>query len=236
MPGKMRSCRHVAIRGICCRDPAKEIAKDALAPLDGPRRDTEQFSMATTFPVELGIDPAIWDDKVRSFVHAVHERREHLVRVARRFTPCREEAEDIVQEALLRAYRSLPRFRGDAKMSTWLQTIVQNAAHEWLRGQKGRVLVPLECGTEDGSMPLNVPDSRRTPEESCEAAERSRILHRELGKLSTGCRRAVELCVFDEMKQRTAAKKLNVSVVAIKARIFTAKRLLRDAIKAGNRD
>lgn len=192
--------------------------------------------MATTFPVELEIDPAIWDDKVSSFVQTVQQRREHLVRVARRFTPSGEEAEDIVQEALLRAYRSLPRFRGEAKMSTWLQTIVQNAAHEWLRGQKGRVLLPLECKTEEGSVPLNLPDPSRTPEENCAAAERSRILSRELGKLSTGCQRAVELCVFDEMKQRTAAKKLNVSVVAIKARIFTAKRLLRKALKAGTRE
>jgi RNA polymerase sigma-70 factor, ECF subfamily len=189
--------------------------------------------MATIFPVELEIDPAIWDDRVRSFVQAVQQRREHLVRVARRVTPCGEEAEDIVQEALMRAYRSLPRFRGEAKMSTWLQTIVQNAAHEWLRGQKGRVLLPLECKTEDGSMPLNVPDSRRSPEESCEAAERSRILKREVGKLSKGCRRAVELCIFEDMKQRTAAKKLNVSVVAIKARIFTAKRLLRESVRVG---
>ncbi len=187
--------------------------------------------MATTFPVELEIDPANWDDKVRSFVLTVQQRREHLVRVARRFTSSSEEAEDIVQEALMRAYRNLPRFRGEAKMSTWLQTIVQNAAHEWLRGQKGRVLLPLECKTEDGRTPLHVPDPRRTPEENCEAAERSRILGRELGKLSAGCRRAVELCIFDEMKQRTAAKKLNVSVVAIKARIFTAKRMLREAIR-----
>ncbi len=188
--------------------------------------------MATTFPVEIEIDPAVWNDKVRSFVQAVQQRREHLVRVARRFAPSGEEAEDIVQEALMRAYRSLPRFRGEAKMSTWLQTIVRNAAHEWLRGQKGRVLLPLECATEDGGMPLNIPDPRRTPEEDCAAAERSRILAIELGRLSTGCRRAVELCVFDGMKQRAAAKKLNVSEVAIKARIFTAKRLLRGAIKA----
>jgi RNA polymerase sigma-70 factor (ECF subfamily) len=187
--------------------------------------------MATTFPVEIEIDPVVWNDKVCSFVQAVQQRREHLVRVARRFAPSGEEAEDIVQEALLRAYRSLPRFRGEAKMSTWLQTIVRNAAHEWLRGQKGRVLVPLECRTEDGSMPLNIPDPRRTPEEHCEAAERSRILALELERLSPGCRRAVELCIFDEMKQRAAAKRLNVSEVAIKARIFTAKRLLRDAIR-----
>lgn len=202
----------------------------------GRFRAMEQFKMATTFPVEMEIAPTISDDKVHSFVETVQQRREHLVRVARRFAPSCEEAEDIVQEALLRAYRSLPRFRGEAKMSTWLQTIVQNAAHEWMRGQKGRVLLPLECKTEDGNKPLNVPDTRRTPEESCEAAERSRILKRELGKLSTGCRCAVELCIYDEMKQRAAAKKLNVSVIAIKARIFTAKRLLREAVKAGNRE
>lgn len=188
--------------------------------------------MATsTVTVNLDTDGAPWENKVANFVEAAERRRAHLVRVARRVTPCDEEAEDIVQEALLRAYRSLPRFRGDAQMTTWLQAIVQNAAREWLREQKGQVLLPLERRSDDGCVPLDLPDPARTPEECCQHSEMQRILRSELEKLSTGCRRAVQLCVLEDTPQRTAAQALDVSVVAVKARIFTAKRLLRQAIR-----
>lgn len=186
---------------------------------------------SATVTANLEVDGHLWESKVADFVEAAEQRRPHLVRLARRVTPCYEEAEDIVQEALLRAYRSLPRFRGDARMSTWLQAIVQNAAREWLREQKGRVLLSLETRSNSESAPLEFPDPGCTPEECCVRAERQRILRREMERLSAGCRRAVQLCVLDEAPQRTAARELDVSVVAIKARIFNAKRQLREAIR-----
>ncbi len=191
-----------------------------------------QTKMAsTTVTANLDIDGSLWESKLANFVAAAERRRAHLVRLARRVTPCIEEAEDIVQEALLRAYRSLPRFRGEAQMSTWLQAIVQNAAREWLREQKGRVLLPLERRGHADCAPFEFPDPGRTPEECCERAEMRRILRSETEKLSAGCRRAVQLCIFEEASQRVAAQELEVSVVAVKARIFTAKRLLREAVR-----
>jgi RNA polymerase sigma-70 factor, ECF subfamily len=190
-----------------------------------------QKMASATFPASFEMDGVVWESKVADFVEAAEQRRGHLLRLARRVTPCNEEAEDIVQEALLRAYRNLPRFRGEARMSTWLQAIVQNAAREWLREQKGRVLLPLERQTDRESVPFEFPDPGPTPEEIYEAEEMRRILRRETRKLSKNCRRAVQLCIFEETPQQTAARKLDVSVVAIKARIFTAKRLLRQAMR-----
>ena len=73
---------------------------------------------STTISANFLPDPGVWEDRVACFVQAAETRRAHFLRLARRVTPCREEAEDIVQEALLRAFRSLPRFRGDAQMTT----------------------------------------------------------------------------------------------------------------------
>lgn len=179
----------------------------------------------------LETDGMHWDSKVADFVEAAEQRRPHLVRLARRVTPCIEEAEDIVQEALLRAYRNLPRFRGEARMTTWLQAIVQNAAREWLRQKKNVLLLPIERQGDAENAPFEFPDPGRTPEESCQRAEMRSILRREMEKLSAGCRRAVQLCIFEEASQRAAAQEMNVSVVAVKARIFTAKRLLRESIQ-----
>ena len=97
--------------------------------------------MAST-PVSANISPSlpldeiVWENRVASFVQAAERRRAYYLRLARRVTPCHQEAEDIVQDALLRAFRNLPQFRGEAQMTTWLQTIVQNAAREWLRERR----------------------------------------------------------------------------------------------------
>lgn len=192
------------------------------------KRDEDMASMMVSTNLET--DGIQWDSKVADFVEAAQQRRAHLVRLARRVTPCNEEAEDIVQEALLRAYRNLPRFRGEARMSTWLQTIVQNAAREWLRQRKKVMLLPIERQGDSDTAPFEFPDPGRTPEESCQQAEMQHLLRNQMENLSAGCRRAVELCIFEEASQCAAAQELHVSVVAIKARIFTAKRLLREAM------
>ena len=120
---------------------------------------------STTVPANLELDRTRWDSKVADFVETAEQRRAHLVRLARRVTPCIEEAEDIVQEALLRAYRNLPRFRGEARMTTWLQAIVQNAAREWLRQRKNVMLLPIERQGDVDNAPIEFPDPGRTPEE-----------------------------------------------------------------------
>lgn len=186
---------------------------------------------STTVRANLELEENQRDSMLAKFVETAVERRPQLVRLARRVTPCVEEAEDIVQDALLRAYRNLPRFRGESQMSTWLQAIVQNAAREWLRQRKNRVLLPLERPGDADFAPMEFPDPGRTPEELCERAEMQRIVRNELEKLSAGCRRAVQLCVFEEASQRAAAQELEVSVMAVKARIFSAKRRLREAMK-----
>jgi RNA polymerase sigma-70 factor (ECF subfamily) len=196
----------------------------------GPSQEKGPIMASTIIAANFEADGMHWDSKVADFVQAAEQRRAHLVRLARRVTPCNEEAEDIVQEALLRAFRNLPRFRGEARMSTWLQAIVQNAAREWLRQRKNITLLPIERQGDSDSAPIEFPDPGRTPEQSCQQAEMRHILRNEIEKLSAGCRRAVELCIFEEASQRAAAEEMKVSVVAVKARIFTAKRLLRESM------
>lgn len=176
-------------------------------------------------------DASLWESKVASFVEAAERRRAHYLRLAHRVTPCRQEAEDIVQEALLRAFRNLPRFRGEAQMTTWLQTIVQNAAREWLREQRGLRAISIERGDEPEAAPLDFSDPRRTPEEQYEQIEMRRMLLSEIGKLSSACSQAIRMCALEGATQEEAAGALEVSVAAIKARVFSARRHLRQGME-----
>lgn len=183
---------------------------------------------STPISASLPLDPGLWESTVERFVQAAQRRREHYVRLARRVAPSQEEAEDIVQEALMRAFRNLPRFRGEAQMTTWLQTIVQNAAREWLREQRGHRLVPMERETGSETVALDFPDHRRTPEQEIERDEMHHILMSEIGNLSSVCREAIRMCAIEGASQEDTAAALEVSVAAIKARVFSAKRHLRD--------
>jgi RNA polymerase sigma factor (sigma-70 family) len=75
-------------------------------------------------------------DQLATFLDIAQKHRARLLFLAWRITSRREEAEDIVQEALLKAFRALPRFRGDSRMDTWLHTIVRHAALESLGNRR----------------------------------------------------------------------------------------------------
>lgn len=192
--------------------------------------------MSTAYRAETELEsmPAVAGDKLDAFVEAAEKHRTQLLWLAQRIAPYREEAEDIVQEALLRAFRSLAQFRGDAQMGTWLRAIVQNTARDWLRNQKGRACLSMEqTHPADGStVQLDFPHPGENPEQRCEREEMEWLLRREIGKLSSFSRRAVQLCVLEELSHRAAASLLNISVITVKSRVFSGKQSLKRAVWA----
>jgi RNA polymerase sigma-70 factor, ECF subfamily len=188
-------------------------------------------------PISLGLiesepQPLLPEPRILEFLETAERRRPQLLRMARRLTQCNEDAEDVVQEAFMKAYKALARFRGESQMSSWLGAIVQNTAHEHLRSRRGRVFLSLEyLSKEDGDVvELNLPDSRKNPEENWESREMEVILREEVGKLSFVCRRALEVCALDEEPQADAARALNLSVATMKSRVFRGKRLLASSL------
>jgi RNA polymerase sigma-70 factor (ECF subfamily) len=186
----------------------------------------------TVIPECVALDRLALEARLDTFLQTAEQRRGQLLRIARRMTNCSEDSEDIVQDAFLKAYQALPKFRGESQMSTWLSAIVQNTALEYLRSRKGRAFLPIEYVCKDGSEVVvqDFPDQRDTPEQTCERNEMEDLLHTEIGKLSLGCRRAIELCVIDGRSQRTAAHVLNVRTETVKSRVFRGKRLLHRAV------
>jgi RNA polymerase sigma-70 factor, ECF subfamily len=175
---------------------------------------------------------SVREDKLGMFIKTAEQQRSQLLWLAQRITPFREEAEDIVQEALLKAFRNLAQFRGDAQMTTWLRAIVQNTARDWLRNQKGRVYLPLEqTNPADGSpLTFDFPHPGENPEQRCEREEMEWLVRGEIEKLSSVSRRAIQLCLLEELSHRAAANALNVSVITIKSRVFSGKQRLKRAV------
>lgn len=182
--------------------------------------------------IEVNTDFPMTEGRIEEFLETIERRRPQLLRMARRMTQCNEDAEDILQEAFLKAYKALAKFRGESQMSSWLGAIVQNTAHEHLRSRRNRVIVSIEylSRADNEVVEIDLPDPGRNPEEICESREMETILREEVGKLGHVCRRAIEMCMLDENPQLAAASSLNLSVATMKSRVFRGKRILGRSI------
>jgi RNA polymerase sigma-70 factor, ECF subfamily len=182
--------------------------------------------------MEVETNAPMCEGRIREFLETAERRRPQLLRMARRLSNSNEDAEDIVQEALMKAYKALAKFRGESQMSSWLGAIVQNTAHEHLRSRRNRVFVSIEYLSKQDNevVEIDLPDPGKNPEETWQSREMEGILREEVSKLGMVCRRAIELCVLDENPQLAAAQSLNLSVATMKSRVFRGKRILERTV------
>jgi RNA polymerase sigma-70 factor, ECF subfamily len=187
--------------------------------------------------VEMGHDnsPAT-DDKLIEFVQEAERQRSYLKWIAARMITDAEDVEDIVQQALLKAFVSLQRFRGDAKMRTWLHTIVLNTAREHLRNRKRRIPLQTDarCQNDDEDAFRDIPHPGLGPEGAFAEHEADAILHAEINVLSPFCKHAIEMCVIQEIPYREAAGALKTNPATLKSRVHHAKEHLRRAMNMRN--
>src|SRR5258707_2052928 len=122
-----------------------------------------------------------------------HQRR--ILAVARRFTRVREDAEDIVQQSLQKAFVHLHKFEGKSSFSTWLTRIAINEALMFLR--KGRLVREVSIddlsANEEIAHGVEIPDSRASPESAFLQNERKRVPSAAMNKLRPGIRTAIEM-------------------------------------------
>src|ERR1700733_15096123 len=159
-----------------------------------------------------------------------HEQR--ILAVALRYTRAQEDAKDVVQQTFQKAFVHLPSFESKSSFSTWLTRIAINEALMLLRRRHALQEVPVDQsseGDENSGYP-EMPDSRPDPEANYARRERVRILTAALGNLRPGLRRAVELRGLGELSTSETARRMGLSVVAVKGRLFHARRELRQAL------
>ncbi len=182
--------------------------------------------------MEAETDAPMREGRILEFLEVAERRRPQLLTDGPPAYKCNEDAEDIVQEAFMKAFKALAKFRGESQMSSWLGAIVQNTAHEHLRSRRGRVFLSIEyLNKEDNEVvEIDLPDPGKNPEEICQSKEMEIILRQEVGKLGFVCRRAIEQCMLDEQPQLEAARSLNLSVATMKSRVFRGKRILGRAV------
>jgi RNA polymerase sigma-70 factor (ECF subfamily) len=157
-----------------------------------------------------------------------------LYRRAYRMLGNAADAEDAVQDALFAAYTHLYQFRGQAKISTWLTTIVLNCARLQLRRRPGHVHVSLDEST-GGPQPVSVaerlPDHRPNPEDEYRGSELSTRLTHLHHQLSPTLRRTYQLRDVDGLSIRETARILGVPTGTVKAQSARARKRLQELMR-----
>ncbi len=166
-----------------------------------------------------------------AFERLCEQATPRIYRTLCRITKNREDAEDALQEALMKALINLQRFDGRSSFSTWLTRIAINAAFMKLRRSRlSREVVldgPDHFGNEQSGYQFR--DHSPNPEDRYAAEERVEILRDALSELRPRVRVAVEICQLQERSLKETAQLLGISVAAAKGRLFQAKAALRKA-------
>ena len=144
----------------------------------------------------------------------------------------RAAAYDVAQEAFLKAWRGLPKFRGDSKFYTWLFRIAVNCAKNHLVAQKrrGERQAPVPADGEGPSIEEMQADLT-TPEQEEEARQLERALNDALSGLSEELRVAISLCEIEGMSYEEIAHVVQCPVGTVRSRIFRARQSLEQSLR-----
>jgi RNA polymerase sigma-70 factor (ECF subfamily) len=189
-------------------------------------------AIATFIAGERAVRSGVFGERAQELDSVVSRCLPMFYKRAFRFLGNATDAEDAVQDALLSAYKHLGEFRGQAQLSTWLTTIVTNAARMQLRRRRGSYLSLDEEQGEDGlTFSERLADSKPSPEEVCSTAEARDRLVEGAKQLSPRLRKAFQLRDIDGLTTKEAALVLGVPQGTVKAQLARARAKLAGLIR-----
>jgi len=157
-----------------------------------------------------------------------------LYRTARGILRDDAEAEDAVQEAWVLAYRAMGRFRGEARLSTWLVRIVANEAIARARKRRrGAEIIRLDGDTEpsvDTGAAAMTESASEQPEHGALRAETRRLIEKTIDELPDAFRAVFALRALEEMSVEETAAALRIPEATVRTRFFRARALLRESL------
>jgi RNA polymerase sigma-70 factor (ECF subfamily) len=169
---------------------------------------------------------------MEAFEQLIRRYDRNVFRIAQHITQNREDAEDVVQDAFLKAFQNLGGFQEQSKFYTWLVRIAVNEALMKLRRRRTGKIVSLDedVQTEEDSVPREVADWSPNPEQLYNQAELKDILEKTIQGLPAGFRTVFVLRDVEGLSTEETAEALNLSIPAVKSRLLRARLQLRNRL------
>lgn len=157
-----------------------------------------------------------------------------LKKATRKMLSNQQDSEDALQDGLLLAFRKMHQFEGRSSFLTWLHSIVRNTSRRHYRKASRRHSVSLEQGTPQESLNLQTAEfveTRSSPEEICIRKERSEILRKTAQEMPTKYLPAIQYFHMEGLGEEETARRLNLTVSALKSRLHRSRRMLTSRIR-----
>ncbi|HEY9128085.1 MAG TPA: sigma-70 family RNA polymerase sigma factor [Acidobacteriaceae bacterium] len=181
---------------------------------------------------DLALVSSAREGDVRAFEELVSKYDRQIFRIAQHITQNREDAQDVVQDAFLKAYEKLDQFQGNSKFYTWLVRIAVNESLMRLRKRRTGKMVSIDddIETEEGSVPRDLADWSPNPEQNYSQAELAEILRKTIQGLPQGFRVVFVLRDVEGLSTEETAETLGLSIPAVKSRLLRARLQLRERL------
>jgi RNA polymerase sigma-70 factor (ECF subfamily) len=189
----------------------------------------------TTQPEAFNELPLIQGAKAgdqEAFAELVNRYERKVYRLAKNITQNDEDAEDVLQEAFLKAYSHLDSFQGQSKFYTWLVRIAVNEALMKLRKRKSDRSVSLDEPTDTGedTVVREIAVWGDDPEQKYTREELRSILDNAIQSLKPAFRTVFTLRDIEELSTEETAEALGISIPAVKSRLLRARLQLREKL------
>jgi RNA polymerase sigma-70 factor (ECF subfamily) len=158
----------------------------------------------------------------------IEEHQTSVFNVCYRILGNRQDAEDLTQDAFLRAYKQLSRFDSARPFGPWMRTLAANLCYNHLK-KKRPTSVPLE---DERDKILDKP--ARNPEHILELSQESRQLYQAIWKLSSIQRLALELRHFQEFSYQEMAQAMELPLNTVRSHLYRARRNLVEILEENN--
>ena len=176
---------------------------------------------------ELTIIRRVQDGDPNAFELLVTAYEKNVYNVALQMTGNREDAQDMTQEAFIKAYNSLSGFRGDSRFSSWLYRIVSNVCLDYKRKQSRRPASSLTVEDDEGEeQQLDVADESQSPEALLERKLTREAVRKGLRQLPDEQRQILLLREIQGLSYEEIGEVMDLEAGTVKSRIFRARKKL----------
>ena len=180
-----------------------------------------------TGPSDNEILSSVLQGNQQVYAEIVKRYQNFVFTIALRYTPNREDAEEIAQDCFIKAYRSLADFRGDSKFTTWLYTIVTTTCLTFLRKKK------LDVHSLDNEKVFEMADNKDSGFDANQVEQKSRIsmVNRAIGLLSPDDAHILTLFYKGEQSLEEIAVVMGMEANTVKVRLHRARQRLKDKME-----
>ena len=194
--------------------------------------ETIQSKVREPVSDELALVQAAKAGDISAFEQLVKRYDRNVFRIAQHITHNREDAEDVVQDAFLKAYENLGQFQGQSKFYTWLVRIAVNEALMKLRRRRTDKIVSLDqdIETEEDTMPREIADWAPNPAQLFDQGQLREILSKTIQGLPPSFRTVFVLRDVEGLSTEETAEALDLSIPAVKSRLLRARLQLRERL------